>query len=276
MAFVKLNVKCPEELKEILFAELSDLGFDSFIETDSGFEGSILEEDYLDEPLENTLSPYLSRISFEKEVVADQNWNEKWESNYPYIIVDNTCAIRASFHPSFSHLPYEVIINPKMSFGTGHHPTTLLMLQELLKLDLKDKTVFDIGCGTGILAILAKKKGALVVWACDIEEWAFENTKENCSLNKAENIQIFKGTVSKLPKKDLKFDIILANINRNVLLEEIQNYYNLLSPEGKLILSGFYTEDNPIIANTATKLELNNFLSLNEKNWSLLGFEKKS
>jgi ribosomal protein L11 methyltransferase len=248
-----IQITCPEDFRDILIAELSLFqGYDSFLETDEGFEAYV--EVFLFD--EATLTQVFHRypavsISYTLEEVSEKNWNVEWESNFEPIIVEDQCLVRATFHKIPKKYPYEIIIDPKMAFGTGHHATTYLMLSWQLVIEHKGKAVMDAGCGTGILSIMAHQRGAAEILAFDNNEWAVENSKENFGINACEQIRLFQGTVADV---DIikKFDIILANINRNVLLEEMDDYAHLLHPNGTLLLSGFFQEDAPLIIERAT------------------------
>jgi ribosomal protein L11 methyltransferase len=225
-------------------AEIAEAGFDTFLETDTGFE-AYAEEDKADRQMIDEIQQKYDHVKpllllFEK--VEKQNWNEEWEKNVDPIIVDDTVLVRAAFHQIEKKYPIEIIITPKMSFGTGHHQTTHLMLSSQLKMDHNGKRVMDAGCGTAILSIMAAKVGASSVDAFDIDEWSVINGKENAEVNGALNINIQQGTISEM-KFTRPFDIVLANINKNVLLAEMDKYSKHLVPGGLLLISGFYTSD---------------------------------
>lgn len=246
MYYTKLAVRCNIGYAEMLIAELAETGFDTFLENEEGFE-AFAEENFFDnDALQAIKSKYeaYAPVTFVFEKIEKKNWNEEWEKNYHPIIVDDRCLIRAEFHRVEKKYPYEIIITPKMSFGTGHHQTTWLMIKNQLDMDHNNKRVMDAGCGTAILSVMASMLGARAVEALDIDEWSVLNGKENIQINQCKNIRIRKGKISELGFKG-KFDIILANINKNVLLEEIKMYASLLKPEGKMLLSGFYTDDIP-------------------------------
>lgn len=255
--YLSVQVYCKAEFIEILIAELAEIGYDSFWEHETGFEAYI-EEDKIDEKtLKEVLNRYKtdSEVSYTLQKVEEKNWNVEWETHFEPIIVEDTCLVRATFHQIRKQYPYEIIINPKMSFGTGHHATTYLMLQWQMELDHQKKKVMDAGCGTGILSIMAAKRGASDMLAFDNNEWAIENSRENFEINHCPGIRFFLGTISDVDV-DLKYDIILANINRNVLLEEIYLYANRLNAGGRLLLSGFYEKDASLIIEEANKQNL--------------------
>ncbi|HWA33539.1 MAG TPA: 50S ribosomal protein L11 methyltransferase [Cyclobacteriaceae bacterium] len=244
MFYVRLKVVCDPDFREILMAEIAEAGFDTFMETDEGFE-AYAEDSKEDTDQLNYISQKYSSVKpllFLFDKIKKENWNEQWEKNVDPIIVDNRCLIRAEFHKIPEKYPYEIVITPKMSFGTGHHQTTYLMIKAQLDLDHKNKTVMDAGCGTAILSVMASMRGAKHVEAFDIDAWSIENGEENARRNGCGNIRIRQGTVRDFSWPE-KFDIILANINKNVLLDEIPVYSKLLCPGGELLLSGFYTSD---------------------------------
>lgn len=221
---------------EILMAELIEIGFDSFTEEHDGILAYIPEELYQEENLKNVslMSNPEVEIAFSFSQMPNINWNEEWEKNFSPINVENKVLIRAEFHEEQSDL-HQIIIQPKMSFGTGHHPTTHLMIQQMLDIDFTGKKVLDMGCGTSVLAIFAKQKGASEVVAIDIDEWSVENSKENAQRNQVE-LRISQGTAENLGNET--FDIILANINRNILISDIPTYVSVLNQGGTLLLSG--------------------------------------
>ncbi len=227
---------------DILISELADAGFESFEETDKGCKAWIPAESY-DDSLFDIIAVFKSsefHISYEVKMIAPLNWNAVWESSFEPVITDQ-CIIRAPFHVVDRKFEYEVVILPQMSFGTGHHETTSLMVAKLLTMDLQEKDVLDMGCGTGVLAILASMKGAAKVWAVDNNTNAVENTLENITLNKAERILVHKGDAAILQGN--VFHVIFANINRNVLLADMRSYAGALKQGGSLLLSGFFETD---------------------------------
>jgi ribosomal protein L11 methyltransferase len=244
MYSTRLQVICDPEFTEILMAEVAEAGFDTFIETEKGFEAYV-EGNQLDQTLLAEIQEkykHVNPLLFFQDRIEKQNWNEEWEKNVEPIFVDDKCLVRASFHKIEKKYPYEIIITPKMSFGTGHHQTTHLMLSRQMKMDHQNKRVMDAGCGTAILSIMASKLGAKEVEAFDIDEWSVENGEENAQVNGCQNIHIQLGKIDDV-KLDGKFDIILANINKNILLAEMKTYTSYLSKEGQLLLSGFYAQD---------------------------------
>jgi ribosomal protein L11 methyltransferase len=256
---------------DILIAELGEEGFESFVETEKGISAFIQKKDWHGDILKNIqiLSSGEFRITFFYEEIEQVNWNTEWEKNFEPIMVNDTVSVRAPFHEK-TDLPYDIIIEPKMSFGTGHHETTHLMIQQLLNVDLKDKTVLDMGSGTGILAIMAELRGAKSVDAIDIDDWCYENALENATRNNCTKIRVFKGDAALLADKN--YDVIIANINRNVLINDLPVYYKCLNKGGVLLLSGFYREDIPFIKKAATGLGLRESDLLEKNNWISLKF----
>ncbi len=272
MNYVEIEIPCDEHLREILTAELWELGYEGFMDTEGGLKAYQSAPDYNQRNLQRMLAHYPQAGNFQAQEIAQQNWNETWESNFNPITVGQDCRVRASFHAPSSAYKYEVVINPKMSFGTGHHETTSQMMQQQLALNHQEKSVLDVGCGTGILSILAEKLGASTVLGVDLDTWSVENAQENVQINECQNIEVVQGTVSSLNLSS-GFDVILANINRNVLLEEIPVYKTLMKQPGHLIISGFYTEDLPQIVNIS---EANGLLISGQtitNNWACLIFE---
>lgn len=262
-----------EPWREILMALLSECGFESFADTDDGLNAyarKIDEDEKCVCERINVLPD--AKIEFKRTEIEQQNWNEIWESGFRPISVNDQCYIRAEFHEERPEIPYEVIIQPKMSFGTGHHETTHLMVEYILELDLKGKDVLDMGCGTSILAILAKKRGAGYVEAIDIDDWAVENSIENAQRNEV-NIAVKLGNVSVLG--DRKFDTIIANIQRNILMEDIPAYSKVLKfAKSELILSGLMESDFEDIKSKCEENGLT-FVSKKQRNeWIALRFVK--
>ena len=233
---------------EILIAELGYAGFESFVENETGVIAYIQKEDCFPDILDTIqiLKSNEFSITYTFENIEQTNWNAEWEKNFKPITVDNRVTIRAPFHDVPS-TEFDIIIEPKMSFGTGHHETTHMMIQHILKNDFVDKSVLDMGCGTGVLAILAEKCGASQLDAIDIDNWCYLNSLENVERNHCQNISVYQGDVALLKNK--AYDIIIANINRNILLQDIPQYAKSLNPNGLLFLSGFYKEDIPTIEN---------------------------
>lgn len=249
---------------EILIAELGYAGFESFVETEGGVSAYIQKEEWNEGILEDIdiLKSEEFKIEYTFSEIEQVNWNEEWEKNFDPIEVNGKCTVRAPFHPE-RNFEYEIVIEPKMSFGTGHHETTFMMLQFVLENDFQNKTVLDMGCGTAVLAILAEMRGASKLDAIDIDEWCFENSLENIQRNNCKNTSVYLGDASLLDGK--KYDVIIANINRNILLNDMEVYRKSLNENGELYLSGFYVEDLPIITETCNKLGLT-FVENKERN----------
>src|SRR5690554_1475842 len=249
---------------EILIAELGYAGFESFVETEEGVTAYIQKDEWNEAILEtiDILNSEEFQIDYSHSEIAQVNWNSEWEKNFDPIEVDGKCTVRAPFHPK-KNFEYEIVIEPKMSFGTGHHETTFMMLQFILENDFTDKTVLDMGCGTAVLAILAEMRGASKIKAIDIDEWCYENSVENTQRNNCETITVELGDASLLPGR--KYDTIIANINRNILLNDMETYQKSLNKGGTLYLSGFYNEDLPIITDCCNNLGMK-FVENKEKN----------
>lgn len=257
---------------EILIAELGYAGFESFVETEEGVTAYIQKEEWNQNILEDIqiLNSDEFDITYTHEDIEQTNWNAEWEKNFNPIIVDDVCAVRAPFHEKFD-TEYDIIIEPKMSFGTGHHETTHMMIQHILQNDFKDKSVLDMGCGTAVLAILAEMKGAQPIDAIDIDNWCYLNSLENVERNNCKHISVYEGEASLL--KDKNYDIIIANINRNILLQDIATYAKCLNPNGSLFLSGFYEEDIPLIEKECNANNLQHLKTLKRNNWVALHFK---
>lgn len=260
------TIKPLQPAREILVAELGALGFESFTETENGLSAFIAKSDWFEAILNSVyvLNSGEFDILYKKEEIEPVNWNSEWEKNFEPIEIDDTVSIRAPFHETGT-LKYNILIEPKMSFGTGHHETTHLMVQHLLKLDLQEKSILDMGCGTAVLAILAEMRGANTLDAIDIDPWCYENSLENVTRNNCKNITVFEGDASLLINK--KYDVIIANINRNILLHDIATYKRSLNENGILLLSGFYQKDIPSIDAEASKHRLEIDLILERNNW---------
>lgn len=243
--------------RDLLIQELADLGFDTFESTDVGFNAYISSAVFKKEALDENLLPYSQAFSFSYQInhIPYKNWNEVWESNFEPIRIKDQIYIRAAFHPQLPDVQYEIVIDPKMAFGTGHHETTSLMMEWMLETNYQDKIVLDMGSGTGILAILAAKMGALQVTAIDYDPVCFESVLENSDKNKVTNILPLCGSKEVIPQ--LLFDIILANINRNILIDQMESYVRSLKPGGNIFFSGFYEiTDLQVIMETAEKYNL--------------------
>lgn len=256
---------------EILIAELGETGFESFVETEEGIEAYIQKSEWNEDILEDIqiLNSEEFEISHTFEEIKQINWNEEWEKNFNPILVDGICSVRAPFHEK-PNTEFDIIIEPKMSFGTGHHETTHMMIQHILKNDFKNKSVLDMGCGTAVLAILAEKNGANCVDAIDYDNWCYVNSLENVERNNCKNITVMEGDASLL--SDQKYDIIIANINRNILLNDIGSYVNCMNVNGAMFLSGFYDTDIPSIEAECNKHDLKLVDKLEKNKWVALKF----
>jgi len=267
----KINPK--EPATEILVAELGEVGFESFVENEEGVIAYIQQVDWNENLLDDifVLNSEEFSISYEMEVIEQTNWNSEWEKNFNPIQVDDLVSIRAPFHDN-TNLKYDIVIEPKMRLGTGQHETTHMMVQHLLKLDLTKRKVLDMGCGTGILAIFAEMKGAKPIDAIDIDNWCYQNSIENAARNNCSNIAVYEGEASLLLNK--KYDVIIANINRNILLNDMKTYMNCLNDEGIILLSGFYYEDIPIIDAEVSKYQFKISEIIERNNWVALKYKK--
>ena len=269
----EFTVSPKEPGTEILIAQLGLAGFESFVENENGISAYIQQKDWDENILDNVqiLTSNEFKIDYTKLIIPQTNWNSEWEKNFTPIQVNGVVSVRASFHKN-PNLKYDIIIEPKMSFGTGHHETTHMMLQHLLETDLQNKKVLDMGCGTGILAIFTEMKGAKQIDAIDIDNWCYLNSLENIEKNNCKNISVFEGDATLLKNK--KYDVIIANINRNILLNDMQAYNNSLNEGGILLLSGFYAEDIPVIDDAATQYNLKLNLTIEQNNWVALKYLK--
>ncbi|MBN2598637.1 50S ribosomal protein L11 methyltransferase [Labilibaculum sp.] len=277
-----IELKCQiqpfsEEIAEILIAELGELDYESFTQSEDAVEAYIQAPLFDMKEVEqlsiNQLPNAPFKLSYSNKTIASQDWNALWESNFSPVIISDQVVIRASFHTDTPKVPYDIVIDPKMSFGTGHHSTTSLMVQSILELDLEGKSVLDMGCGTSLLAILASKRNAEKVDAIDIDEWPYTNSLENIKNNKADNVSVFLGDAALLEGK--QYDVVLANINRNILLNDMKHYVACLPQNGELVMSGFYTEDLKHIKEEAEKNNLEYISHKVDLNWVAVRFSKK-
>ncbi len=251
-------------------AQLTEFGFEGFEENDEALLAYIREPVYDEPAVQRFLNE--GEIRYRREIVEEQNWNAQWEENFQPVIVDGFCTIRADFHNISVNTPMEIVITPKMSFGTGHHATTQLMMQLMKDMELSQKKVLDFGTGTGILAILAEKLGARQVLAIDNDEWSFENAMENVKKNDCKNISLQLGSIEDCGND--KFDIILANINRHILLNTMPFLYSSLNKGGYLLMSGLLKDDETIIVDKAAEEHFKLLLKCEKNNWIALLFEK--
>ena len=260
---------------EILMAELAEVGFDSFEDTPTGIKAYIPKDSWNEHILQDIylLSNPEFTISYQITEIEQVNWNEEWEKNFSPIVVEDLCTVRANFHP-VPNTRYDIVITPKMSFGTGHHETTYMMLQQLLPLSLEGAKVLDMGCGTGILAIMAALRGAHDITAIDIDPWCVENATENVQQNDCSFITIKEGDVSLIAGE--QYNLILANINRNILLSDIPAYTQTLLPQGLLLVSGFYEEDLPAIKEKCQEVGLTYLSHIERNRWVSAKFQRLS
>lgn len=264
-------------LNDVLAAELGEIGFESFTENDNGLQGYISDTIYNVEELKEKLASFPLEnveIRYTESLVESKDWNEEWEKNYfKPIRIGKDCIIRASFHEDEPGYAYTIIIDPKMAFGTGNHETTYLMISEMLKLDLNGKELLDMGCGTAVLAILARMKGAARVVAIDIDQWAYDNALENIRLNHTDKIQVALGGAEQIPAAG-QFDLVFANINRNILLADIRHYNACMKPGALLYMSGFYTQDIPAIEEECNRNGLTLLSHTEKNNWVAVKVQK--
>jgi len=272
--YIQVDIKLSEKepYSDIITAKLNEIEFESYQETDTGLQAYI-QKIHFDEELLNDAFKILDKqvdFDFTLKEIQQQNWNADWEGSFDPIYINEQCVIRADFH-SATNLRFELIITPKMSFGTGHHATTFLMANELFRLELKEKSVLDMGSGTGVLSILSEKLGAKNCIGIDIDNWADKNAKENAILNACKKTEFELGDVTKIEGR--KFDVVLANINRNIILADLEKYCAALNVEGDILLSGFYKEDEHSIVEKAEELSLKLIASKEKENWFLLHFK---
>jgi ribosomal protein L11 methyltransferase len=275
MDYIQVSITCLEEYREILIAELAAVGFDSFLETDTGLEAYVPQDSFARTSFDEVIATYRepAALTVVEGILPKVNWNEEWEKNYDPIEVDQLVYVRASFHAPKSGFRYEIVINPKMSFGTGHHATTFQLLSMQGKIDHQGKRVLDVGSGTGILAIMAHLLGAKQVEAFDIDSWCVDNGNENFDLNGL-STRMGLGTIREVQPQG-PYELILANINKNVLLDEMAIYSGLLTDQGLLLLSGFYSEDIEDLVQAASGLGLTLTMQTTKDNWAALCLQKK-
>ena len=261
-----------EMAREILVAELGALNFESFVNTDDGLQAYVQEEDFDEQEVRALYILENPDFAFEMEIktIEQQNWNAAWEKSFEPIEVEGRCVVRAPFHEE-KEVDFDIVIEPKMSFGTGHHETTHQMIAQLLNMDVSGKRVLDMGCGTGILAILACMKGASSITGIDIDEWAYENTLENVRKNKCSHIIVKQGGAELL--KNCSYDVILANINRNILLNDMEAYTKTMKAGSQIAFSGFYTSDISHIDAKARSLGLRLLRQSEKNNWAALVYQ---
>lgn len=279
MDFIQVNFTInpyEEYIADVLAAELGEIGFDTFVPTVNGLEAFTAALTFNTSELDDLISNFVIEVSIDYKVtkIESKNWNEEWEKHYfEPIIIENECVIHSSFHKNVPKAKYDIVIDPKMSFGTGHHETTSLVIAELLHMNLEGKKVLDMGCGTSVLAILAAMRGATDILAIDIDSWCTENSIENIELNNVKGIEVRKGGAELLT--GMQFDIILANINRNILLADMEQYASCLKSGGELYMSGFYSEDVALIEAEANKNGLELVSTKLKNNWAAVKTVKR-
>jgi ribosomal protein L11 methyltransferase len=275
LEFTFHTIPSTEIIHDVLAAVLGEVGFDSFMEHEFGIKAYIPKEVFNKEAMEEALGDFPLddvRINYIWQKAEDKDWNEEWEKNlFCPVIIGNRCVIHSTFHKDVPQAEYDIVINPKMAFGTGHHETTSLVVDVLLEADLTGKSLLDVGCGTSILSILARMRGAIPVTAIDIDTWCVENSKENIALNGMTHITVELGDANLLKGKE-PFDVIVANINRNILLNDMKLYVACMKSCSELYVSGFYTEDIPVIREEAEKQRLHFEFYKEKNNWAMVKF----
>ena len=275
LEFIFHTNPCNETVNDVLSAVLADVGFESFVEQPDGIAAYIQADLYHKEDVQQAIAAYPlphTDITYSYTEAEDKDWNEEWEKNFfQPIVIGDRFVIHSTFHHDVPQAEYDIVINPQMAFGTGHHETTSLIIGELLNTDLQGKNVLDMGCGTSILAILARMRGAKSCTAVDIDDWCVRNSQENIALNHLDNIEVYQGDASSLAEKG-PFDVVIANINRNILLQDMRHYVARMTAGAMLLISGFYTEDIPALRAEAERLGLQ-YDGQQEKNrWATVKF----
>lgn len=274
MEYTEVDFKADREESDILIALLGEIEYEMFEEYDEGIKAYIPSAKFSADALKTLFSENknFESIKYVTQIIPDKNWNEEWEKNFEPVVIQNRIYVRAPFHKPMTEIEYELVIEPKLAFGTGHHATTSLMLQYLLELNIEGKTVLDMGCGSGILAVFASKRGATGILAVDIDEWSVVNTIENCDKNFVGNVNVVQGDVKVI--RDQHFDVILANINRNIICNDLSDYVAALAAGGHLLLSGFMYEDENIIRSHAVRFSLKEISVKRERGWSSMHFTR--
>ena len=266
---------CNETVNDVVSALAGEIGFESFVEWENGVQAYIQQSLFDEEALKSMVADFpLPDTTIEYTVVEaeDKDWNEEWEKNFfQPIVIGDRCCIHSTFHKDTPQTEYEILINPQMAFGTGHHETTSSIISELLEADLQGKSVLDMGCGTSILAILASMRGADPITAIDIDDWCVNNSRDNIALNGIENITVEWGDANLL-KGRAPFDVIIANINRNILLADMAQYAACMHPGSELFMSGFYVQDIPVIREKAESLGMTFVHHREKNNWAAVKF----
>ena len=276
MNYIEVDI-CLEDINsyhDILIAQLNEIGFESYLQDKNGVKAYVPKIMFNNLRLRNLISKMKEdiQISYNTSEIKQKNWNKIWEENFEPVFINKECVIRAHFHDSFPDYNHDIIITPKMSFGTGHHETTELMINSMFNLDFNNKNVLDVGTGTGILSILSSRLGAKSIIAIDIDDFAYDNAKENALLNKVVNIKFLKGTIYNINK--MIFDILLVNINRNVILNDLLEYSNLMNKGSEILLSGFLDKDRSIILDNIKELDFKEVNSKKNNQWQILHLSK--
>jgi len=272
-AYYEFQINCKEEFKDNIIAELAEENFEGFEENEDGFSAFIPQSLFENDVFEKILKHYnIDPVTVPQNTVEQQNWNAQWEASFEPITIGGDIIVKAPFHLLDNHYKYEIIIQPKNTFGTGHHETTQLVLQMMLQTDFKNKQVFDYGCGTGVLGIFASMLGAEKIFAIDIDEWSAENIMENCSLNSVTNIEFKRSDLALIESRN--FDVVLANINKNILLISFEKLSKMMNKGANLIISGFYESDLEDLKTEAAKYKLNFKDHYTKNDWCAAMFEK--
>ena len=276
MQYIEVDIKLKKIVpyNEILIALLNDIKFNSYYENDNGLKAYIEESNFDLDLLKQKLDKIKEKenLNYKVNKLQNNNWNKNWEENFSPVIINKNCIVRAIFHEKPNKINHDIVITPKMSFGTGHHETTSLMMQYMFSLSFNNKNILDLGSGTGILSILASKLKAKEIHAIDFDKWAFINSKENVSLNNVKNVSCILGDIDSVIFK--KYDILLININRNIILSQMYKYKDLMRVNSDILLSGFISDDTNLILNQAKKLDLKLINKKNKKEWNLLHLKK--
>lgn len=276
MDYTEIDIRLQDinPFAEILVARLDEIKFEAYSEDENGLKAYIKTQLLDKESFEDVISEVsqLTELSFKISQVKKENWNLEWERNYSPVFINKDCVVRAHFHKPIADVEHEIIITPKMSFGTGHHETTSLMMNGMFDLDFKEKSVLDVGTGTGVLAILASKLGAKNVVGIDCDKWAFENANENSVLNSISNIQFLHGNVNVIGNRT--YNILLVNINRNIILNDIKIYVAAMREYAEILLSGFLEEDTSLILQTVKQLGFELIILKNKGKWQMLHLKR--
>lgn len=275
--YIEVSFIHDDQLVEVLPALLSQIGFDSFLEEEKGVKGYIEKSLYSEKQLVDFLksNEITADVTFEAGELEKKNWNKEWESNFDPVFIDDQILIKAPFHENLPDYPLTLVIEPRMSFGTGHHETTHLILKNLLKVDLEGKSVADIGCGTGVLSVAARKLGASFVDACDIDQWSYENSLDNQKLNNVDKLTFFLGDVNQIISLNKTYDVVVANINKNILLDGMTAFGDITKQGGQLLLSGFYESDCGDMLESAAQVGFELISSISKNSWTSLILEKR-